>query len=393
MLISQYLSSVIESLFINKIRTALAILGIVIGIAAIVSLLSIGESNTKQIQSQFEKLGTNLVTISGLGFNLTPKDLEAIQNQTTLSVQGVSPELSQRTEVVAGRKTKEVLVVGSTSSYLSVHNTTMQTGSFVSDEGINENLKTVALGPELAKYLFGESNDAIGKKVIINDQDYSVIGITTTKGGDAFSSPDLNAYVPLSTAQNRLFGTKNLSSISLSLENSEDTVIAESDLTALLKIRHKIATSEEPDFQIQNQQEILETLASVSSSMSNLLTAIAAISLIVGGIGIMNVMLVSVIERTGEIGLRKAVGAKSNAIVAQFLGEAIVLTTFGGAIGVLCGYGVSMLIFSITSQPPAFSSMAVILSLVMSTGIGIVFGWYPAWKASKLSPIEALRYE
>jgi len=393
MLIGQYLLSVLESLFINKIRTALAILGIVIGIAAIVSLLSIGESNTKQIQSQFERLGTNLVTVSGLSFSLTQKDLIAIKDQDTLAIRGVSPEVSKRTEVISGRKTKEILLVGATDSYLSVHNTTMQTGSFVSDEGVNKNLKTVVLGPDLAKYFFGESDKAMGKKIVINSQDYSVIGITTAKGGDAFSSPDLNAYVPLSTAQNRLFGTKNLSSISLSLKNSDDTAVAKSELTSLLKTRHKITGSDEADFQIQNQQEILETLASVSSGMNNLLTAIAAISLIVGGIGIMNVMLVSVIERTGEIGLRKAVGAKSSAIVAQFLGEAIVLTALGGAIGILFGYGVSMLIFSITAQTPAFSSVAVILSLAMSTSIGLIFGWYPAWKASKLSPIEALRYE
>jgi putative ABC transport system permease protein len=393
MLISQYLSSVVESLFVNKIRTALAVLGIVIGIAAIVSLLSIGESNAKQIQSQFEKLGTNLVTLSGQGNNITPKDLKAIQDQNILSIRGISPETSQRIEVTFGRKTKEALIVGATSSYLSVHNTAIQTGAFVSDEGVNKNLKTVVLGPELAKYFFGENGDPIGQKIIINDQNYSVVGVTTAKGGDAFSSPDLNAYVPLSTAQNRLFGTKNLSSVSMSLENSEDTAAAKSDLTALMKIRHKIAGNQEADFQIQDQQEILQTLASVSSSMSNLLTTIAAISLVVGGIGIMNVMLVSVIERTGEIGLRKAVGATNSAIVAQFLGEAVVLTALGGAIGVLCGYGVSVLIFSITSQPFAFSTVAVILSLVMSTGIGLIFGWYPAWKASKLSPIEALRYE
>jgi putative ABC transport system permease protein len=393
MLISQYLSSVVESLFVNKIRTALAVLGIVIGIAAIVSLLSIGESNAKQIQSQFEKLGTNLVTLSGQGNNITPKDLKAIQDQNTLSIRGISPEISRRIEVTFGRKTKEALIVGATSSYLSVHNTTMQTGAFVSDEGVNKNLKTVVLGPELAKYFFGESGDPSGQKIIINDQNYSVIGVTAAKGGDAFSSPDLNAYVPLSTAQNRLFGTKNLSSVSMSLKNSGDTAMAKSELTTLMKIRHKITGNQEADFQIQDQQEILQTLASVSSSMSNLLTTIAAISLVVGGIGIMNVMLVSVIERTGEIGLRKAVGATNSAIVAQFLGEAVVLTALGGAIGVLCGYGVSVLIFSITSQPFAFSTVAVILSLVMSTGIGLIFGWYPAWKASKLSPIEALRYE
>jgi putative ABC transport system permease protein len=388
----QYLSSIVESLFINKIRTALAMLGIVIGIAAVVSLLSIGESNAKQLQSEFTQLGTNLITVSGLRNNLTPRDLEAITGQKTFATRGISAELSQYRDIAVGRKTKEALVTGATAAYLDVHNTSLRSGTFVTDNNLSKNSRTVVLGPEIARYFFGEDNP-LGQKVVIQDQNYTVIGITTAKGGDALSSPDMTVYVPLSTAQNRVFGTPNYSSISLSLTNSSDTSQAKSSITALLRARHKLSASQEADFQVQDQQEILQTLASVSGSMSKLLAAIAAISLIVGGIGIMNVMLVSVIERTGEIGLRKAVGAKKGAVVAQFLGEATVLTVVGGGIGVLVGYGVSVLIFSITSQPYAFSLPAVALSLAMSSTIGILFGWYPAWKAAKLSPIEALRYE
>jgi putative ABC transport system permease protein len=392
MQIRQYLSSIIESLFINKIRTALAMLGIVIGIAAVVSLLSIGESNAKQLQSQFTRLGTNLITVSAMSNNLTPGDLESITSQKTFATHGISAELSQRLDIAVGRKTKETLVMGATAAYLDVHNTSLRSGTFVTDNEFSKNSKTVVLGPEIARYFFGEDNP-LGQKVVIQDQNYTVIGITNTKGGDAFSSPDMTVYVPLSTAQDRIFGTKNYSSISLSLANSSDTSQAKSSITTFLRARHKLPETQEADFQVQDQQEILQTLANVSSSMNNLLAAIAAISLIVGGVGIMNVMLVSVIERTGEIGLRKAVGAKKGAIVAQFLGEAIVLTVVGGGIGVLVGYGVSVLIFSITSQPYAFSLPAVALSLVMSSTIGVIFGWYPAWKAARLSPIEALRYE
>jgi putative ABC transport system permease protein len=393
MMLREYFSSVLESLFTNKVRTVLAALGIVIGIAAVVSLLSIGESNKKQIQSQFENLGTNLITALGMPSTLTPKDLAAIQSDKNLSLQGISPELTQQVDIVFGKKTKTAQIIGATSTYLQVHNTAMQNGTFVNDEGLNKNSKTVVLGPELAKYLFGDGVDPVGSKVVIKGQNYTVIGVTQAKGGDAFSSPDSNIFVPLSTAQNRLFGTKNFSSISVSVRSSADTTVAKSELKSLLLTRHKITNPNNADFQIQSQQDILKTLASVSGSISKLLTTIAAISLVVGGIGIMNVMLVTVIERTSEIGLRKAVGAKKNAIIAQFLGEAIVLTTLGGAIGVLCGYGVSLLVFSITGQPYAFSLVAVVLALVMSTSIGLIFGWYPAWKASKLSPIEALRYE
>ena len=393
MMLREYFSSVLESLFTNKVRTVLAALGIVIGIAAVVSLLSIGESNKKQIQSQFENLGTNLITALGMPSTLTPKDLAAIQSDKNLSLQGISPELTQQVDIIFGKKTKTAQIIGATSTYLQVHNTAMQNGTFVNDEGLNKNSKTVVLGPELAKYLFGDGVDPVGSKVVIKGQNYTVIGVTQAKGGDAFSSPDSNIFVPLSTAQNRLFGTKNFSSISVSVRSSADTTVAKSELKSLLLTRHKITNPNNADFQIQSQQDILKTLASVSGSISKLLTTIAAISLVVGGIGIMNVMLVTVIERTSEIGLRKAVGAKKNAIIAQFLGEAIVLTTLGGAIGVLCGYGVSLLVFSITGQPYAFSLVAVVLALVMSTSIGLIFGWYPAWKASKLSPIEALRYE
>lgn len=391
MLISQYFSSIIESLFINKIRTALAVLGIVIGIAAVVSLLSIGESNKKQIQDQFESLGTNLITVIDQSGSLTEKDLDAIRGDNSIAIRSISPEVSQQTDIVFGKKKKSSLLVGVTSAYLQVHNMSIQNGTFVDDDGLIQNAKTVVLGPELAKYLFGDA-DPLGKKVAIKDQTYTVIGVTGAKGGDAFTSPDLNAYVPLSTAQNRLFGMKNFTSISISL-SSNDTTSAKSAITNLLLASHKITNPDEADFRVQDQQDILNTLANVSNSFSNLLTTIAAISLVVGGIGIMNVMLVSVIERTSEIGLRKAVGATKKAIVAQFLGEAIVLTGLGGLVGVLAGYGVSVLILSVTEQPYAFSYSAVVLALVMATGIGLIFGWYPAWKASKLSPIEALRYE
>jgi putative ABC transport system permease protein len=392
MLIREYFASVFESLFLNKMRTVLAALGIIIGIAAVVSLLSIGESNKKQIESQVEQLGTNLVTVAS-PYQLTAKDLENIKSSTALSFQHISPELAQQTDVVSGKKTKNTLVVGATSSYAQVHNLDLQSGAFINDEGLVKNSKTAVIGAELAKFLFGSGVDPVGSSITIKGQNYAIIGVTKAKGGDAYSSPDYNVFVPLSAAQNRLFGVKNYSAIALSLTSSNDAAAAKSALMALLLANHHITNPDDADFQIQSLQDLLKTLSSVSSSVNNLLTTIAAISLIVGGIGIMNVMLVTVVERTGEIGLRKAVGATRKAIVAQFLGEAIVLTTLGGILGVLGGYVTSVLILSVTSQPYAFSMPAVGLALIMSTGIGLVFGWYPAWKASKLSPIEALRYE
>jgi putative ABC transport system permease protein len=392
MLLREYFASVFESLFLNKMRTALAALGIIIGIAAVVSLLSIGESNKLQIESQVKLLGTNLVTVASPS-QLTIKDLESIKNSPALSLQHISPELAQQTDVVYGKKTKSTPVVGVTSGYMPVHNIDMQSGTFINDEGLVKNAKTAVLGPELAKFLFGSGVDPIGSSITIKGQNYKIIGVTKAKGGDAYSSPDYNVFVPLSAAQNRLFGTKNFSSVALSLTNSNDAVTAKAELLSILLANHHITNPDDADFQIQSLQDLLKTLSGVSNSVNNLLTTIAAISLIVGGIGIMNVMLVTVVERTSEIGLRKAVGATRKAIVAQFLGEAIVLTSLGGIFGVLGGYVTSLLILSVTSQPYAFSTPAVGLALIMSTGIGLLFGWYPAWKASKLSPIEALRYE
>ena len=391
MLLREYFTSVLESLFLNKMRTVLAALGIIIGIAAVVSLLSIGESNKKQIESQVEQLGTNLVTVSSP--TLTTKDLESIEGSPALSLQHISPEIAQQTDVVYGKKTKSTPVVGVTSSYMPVHNLDMQSGAFINDEGLVKNAKTAVLGPEIAEFLFGSGVDPVGGKITIKGQNYTIIGVTKAKGGDAYSSPDYNVFVPLSAAQNRLFGSKNFSSVALSLTDSTDATSAKAELLSMLMANHHITNPDDADFQIQSLQDLLKTLSSVSSSVNNLLTTIAAISLIVGGIGIMNVMLVTVVERTGEIGLRKAVGATRKAIVAQFLGEAIVLTSLGGILGVLVGYATSLLILSVTSQPYAFSMPAVVLALIMSTGIGLIFGWYPAWKASKLSPIEALRYE
>lgn len=397
----------IKSLAINKMRTGLAVLGIVIGIGSVIVLVSMGESSKRAVQSQIQSIGSNLLTISpgftssggvrgamGGARTLTNEDAEAIKNSSAVTtVKNVSPEYSGRTQVIAGRNNTNTQVVGVEPIYAQVRKLTLSSGSFITTQHLTGMSKVAVIGPSVAEDLFGAGVNPVGQGVRISGKNFQIIGLTKSKGGSGMDNQDDRIYVPLTTAQKQLFGVKYLTSIALEAENEAVMTEAQNQVGYLLLARHKIADVASADFRIMSQADILETASAVTGTFTTLLTGIAAISLLVGGIGIMNIMLMSVTERTREIGLRKALGAKKKVIISQFLTESIILTFTGGLIGIELGI-VGFYVYAKTNGSTFVVTLpSVLLAFFVSVGIGVLFGWYPARKAANLQPIEALRYE
>lgn len=397
----------LSTLKLNKMRTGLAILGIVIGIASVIALVSLGQGSQQAIQSRIQSLGSNLITInssssrtglvrggSGSRNTLTLTDSQSLKNTSKLpSVKNVSAEYSGRLQVVTGTSNTNTTIIGATPVYATVHNTAIHTGNFISERDDTNMTKVAVLGPTTATDLFGEGVDPMGQKIRISGQYFTVIGVTTSKGSSGPNNQDDRIYVPLSTALKQLFGSSFLTSIAIEATNEDVINNAIDEVGYQLMANHKITDVSKIDFSIMSQSEILETATQVTGTFTTLLSGVAAISLLVGGIGIMNIMLVTVTERTREIGLRKALGAKKKTIITQFLIESVILTIAGGLLGVLLGVALAFLYAKLTSSVFVVSINSVLLAFFVSSAIGIVFGWYPAKKASSLQPIEALRYE
>ena len=403
----ELLSTASEALTRNKTRTALAALGIMIGIGAVIALISLGQSSQKSVANQIQSLGSNLVTISpgftrtgavrgaaGSSSTLTNADATAIATSTTISgINLVSPELSSRGQIIAGRNNENTQIIGSTATYPSVHAVAVTTGSFLSVADNTQSSRVAVIGPTTATNLFGDATSGVGQSIRINKVTFQVIGITKSKGGTGFQNPDDIVYIPLSVAQKEVFGRTSLSSIAIQVKDKTNITNAENQIGYLLLTRHNISSPSAADFTVISQQDIISTASQVTGTLSALLAGIAGISLLVGGIGIMNIMLVTVIERTREIGLRKALGARRQTITSQFIAESIILTFLGGFIGIALGFIISYVASKFLSLPFVISWYAVLLAVGVSAAIGILFGWYPARKASLLTPIEALRYE
>jgi putative ABC transport system permease protein len=411
MLLTQNILTALRSLMTNKLRSGLTILGIVIGVAAVVALMAIGSGATSEITSQIQSAGTNLLSIQAgrmqrpqvggapLSFSaLTYKDYQALQAALT-DVAGIAPVYQSNSTVVFENDSYNVSVTGTSEDYLKVYSYEMERGRFFTAEDRRKNKQVAVLGATTARELF-PNTEAVGQTVKIDDVRFTVVGVLKAKGSSGFSNPDDIVLIPLETGYLKLFGAnavrngqKVVSTIAVSAASAEgvDTVTAQ--INFVMRRQHKIEPGAEADFRVLSQSDMLETLNTVTSTLTTFLGAVAAISLLVGGIGIMNITLVSVSERTREIGLRKAVGARKDHILLQFLVETMTLSLLGGIIGIGLGVGIAQAVSALGLIRSLVTVSSILLAFTFSLAIGLFFGLYPAYRAANLHPMEALRSE
>ena len=391
----------------NKARSGLTILGIVIGISSVIAMLSIGQGAQQTITDRIQSIGANLVQVTpgaqrgpgtqvssgrGSAKSLTIEDSDAIMNQIS-NISGVAPEATGRYQVTAKGTNTNTSVVGTVPAYTTVRNLEIDDGTFVTDANVRNGAKVAIIGPTVRDDLFGAGAYAIGQTIRIKKIEFKIIGLTKSKGASGFGSQDDMIFIPISTAQRFLTGDQYVTTISIAASNSDSTTQVQADTTTLLLARHHITNAALADFSTMNQADIAATATSVTSILTILLGSVAGISLIVGGIGIMNMMLTTVTERTREIGLRKSIGAKPWDISRQFLFEAMALTFIGGLVGIFLGWLVAFFVTYLNILQTQVTTFSIVLAFSVSAAIGIVFGYYPAQRAAKLNPIEALRYE
>ncbi|MFA5946035.1 MAG: ABC transporter permease [Patescibacteria group bacterium] len=405
MIISDLLEETFLALSSNKVRSGLTTLGIIIGISSVIAMVSIGQGSQASIQSSIQSIGANLIQVQpgaqrsfggvatqrGSAKSLTAEDAQAIADEISVA-QAVAPEVSSRYQAAAKGTNTNTSIVGTTPSYTEVRNVQVAEGNFITDQQQASVAKVAVLGPTVSTDLFGEGVSPIGQTIRINGSQFTVVGLTVAKGGSSFSSQDDMIFIPLSTAQRYFSGDKYVTSISVQATSEKTVDTLETEITNLLLSRHHLDAAS-ADFNILNQADIIATASSVTDTFTTLLAAVAGISLVVGGIGIMNMMLTSVTERTKEIGLRKAIGAKRKEIEQQFLAESVMLTLAGGIIGIALGLGISFAVSALGIVSTSVSWSSVLLAFGVSAVIGIIFGYYPARRAAGLNPIVALRYE
>ena len=402
MLILDLFKMALRSLIANTMRTFLTTLGMIIGVASVISMISIGEGARQQTLSTIEKFGTNIITIkpgrkknrhvsSDTVKTLKLSDAEAIEKSIPL-ITGVAAQVYRSAQLKYGSKNTNTTVRGTGEKYLKLSNFTIERGRYFNKEEVQSVRKVAVIGSTVVKNLFGDIS-AIGKEIKVDGNNYLVIGSTEQKGALSWFDPDDQIFIPVTTAQKRLFGIHHIQSIDVQAKKMEDLEVIKKDIDSLLRIRHGIRKTEDSDFHVQNSSQWLNSWGDAAKTFTYLLGGIAAISLLVGGIGIMNIMLVSITERTKEIGIRIAIGAKKSEIMEQFLIESVLISFIGGGLGILLGIIISRTVSKIGGWDTIVSTQSIMLAFGFSVGIGIFFGFYPARKAANLNPIDALRYE
>jgi putative ABC transport system permease protein len=377
----------------SRLRAALTMLGVVIGVASVVALVGVGQGTTSNITSRLASLGTNLLTISPTGNSAHPLTLDDADAIGKLDgVAAVAPELQTSATVTVGTQSTTTSIVGTSADYAQVRAYDVWQGSFLTDASVETGLRVAVLGATTASDLNLDAT-AVGTTVSIDGLPFQVIGILQPKGGSGFNNPDDQVLVPIAAVHKYFIAGNDVRTIGVSVTSDDQMTNVTNAVTALLRDRHELSATDTADFQVFNQTQLLDAASSISATLTLLLGGIASISLIVGGIGIMNIMLVSVRERTREIGIRKAVGARGRDILAQFLIEALTLSLLGGLIGIVLGLGVSALIGQLAGWGFQFSASTVAAAVLFSLAVGVVFGVWPARQAARLDPINALRYE
>ncbi|WP_224368230.1 ABC transporter permease [Hyalangium versicolor] len=403
MLIAEILWVALDAIIANKLRSLLTMLGVVIGIAAVIAMVALGEGAQRNVAARLQTLGANVLTVrpgqsfmGGVGRGqalLSVDDAEALRANPQ-DILAVAPEMESRTQVEHGASNANLSIVGTWPAYFSINNYSTAAGRLFTDTEDRGRRRIAVLGALVGQQLGGVSADSlVGQSIRIGGVPFEVIGVLTEKGAQGFSNPDESIYVPLATAQFRIMGSDRVRSIGVQAVSEDKMDDAMVEINQILRREHRLRAGQEADFNIRDQASLLTTMQETTQTFTMLLAGIAAISLIVGGIGIMNIMLVSVTERTREIGLRKALGARPQDIMYQFLIESLVLCLVGGALGLILGVGGSYALQQLAGWNTAVSPESIVLAFAFSGGVGVFFGIWPARRAASLTPIESLRYE